>query len=409
MRHRSSMLAASCLLGLGVCGIQACGDDTTGTTTPDAGSDASTVADATTSTDATGTDATDAQADRTTTADAAPDVRADATGDAADGGVTGDGAAEAAADAGDAAAPLAVPSFLVHFSRALNQNPEGLWEIDAGTPLVGLAPLATLVTVGSDGGTATFASVGDAGAIATDTLGITTDPAGNVYVGVGITAPDAGSVPPPGVYRVAPGGGTATLFSSAVGMNFPNGLDFIGTTLLIADSGGTIFAVDPAGNATVWSNDALLQPNLAACDAGPPLALGANGIVDDGNNVYVTNTNYGRIVKIPIVSDGGTDGGVGTAGVASAIIDDCTYAGADGLVLDTQSNTLVVAVNIQNKIVRVTMAGSATVIASGAPLDAPASVIIDSFDGGRRLLFTNASFFSPADAGLPGLLQLPIP
>ena len=192
-------------------------------------------------------------------------------------------------------------------------------------------------------------------------------------------------------------------------MNFPNGLDFIGNTLLVADSGGTIYAIDPAGMATVWSADALLQPNLAACDAGPPIALGANGIVHDANNVYVTNTNYGRIVKIPIVNDGGTDGGVGTAGVASEIIGNCTYAGADGLVLDTRDNTLIVAVNIQNKIVRVGLDGGATVIASGSPLDAPASVIIDSVDGGRRLLFTNASFFSAADAGLPGLLQLPIP
>jgi hypothetical protein len=66
-------------------------------------------------------------------------------------------------------------------------------------------------------------------------------------------------------------------------------------------------------------------------------------------------------------------------------------------------------VNSQNKIVRVTMAGVPTVIASGSPLDAPASVIIDMVDGGRRLLFTNASFFSAADAGQPGLLQLSIP
>jgi sugar lactone lactonase YvrE len=417
MRHGYSVLAASCLLGLGASAIQACGDDTSGTTPVDAGTDA-VVTDATGPTDATGGDA---RPDGTTV-DAAADARADALADASDGGAdatlplldagdAGDaliGDAGDAGDGGDAAAPL--PSFLVHFSRALNQNPEGLWEIgDAGTPIVGLAPLATLDTVTTVTGAQPYATIGDAAAANTDTLGITTDSAGNIYVGVGVAAA-GGPVPLPGVYKIPPGGGgAATLFAAAAGMQFPNGLDFIGNTLLVADSGGTIFAVDPAGDVSIWSNDALLQGNTGACDSGPPLMLGANGIVDDGNNVYVTNTNYGRIVKIPIINDGGTDGGVGTAGVASAILDNCTYAGADGIVLDRSNGTLIIAVNIQNKIVRVTQAGVPTVIASGSPLDSPASLYIDAVDGGRRLLFTNASFFSAADAGLPGLLALPIP
>ena len=328
-------------------------------------------------------------------------------GDASDAADASD-ARDTGADAGDggpdATTVPSLPSFITRFQRALNQNPEGLWEIgDAGTPLVGLAPLAQLVTVAGDGGFATFGFIGDAGALNTDTLGITTDPAGNVYVGVGAAAAlDAGIVPAPGVYRFPVDGGAPSLFSTALTMDFPNGLDFIGTTLFVADSGGTIFAIDPSGTASIWSIDTLLQPNINACDAGPPLSLGANGIVHDANNVYVTNTNYGRVVKIPITADGG-------AGTPTSIVDDCTYAGADGIVLDTRDGTLIVAVNIQNKIVRLGIDGGATVIASGSPLDAPASLFIDTTAGGRRLLFTNASFFSPADAGQPGLLQLAIP
>jgi sugar lactone lactonase YvrE len=388
--------------------LEACGDDTGVTSIPDSGTPDA-MSDATVS-DAGG----DAHAEAATPeagADASDGGR-DAAGDATDGGGAGDAAdahvndagADASDGGGDATVTPSLPTFLTHFQRALNQNPEGLWEIgDAGTPLVGLAPLAQLVTVSTDGGVATFGFIGDAGALNTDTLGITTDPAGNVYVGVGATAPaDAGIVPAPGVYRFPVDGGAPTLFSSAPSMNFPNGLDFIGTTLFVADSGGTVFAIDPSGTATIWSTDPLLQPNINACDAGPPLSLGANGIVHDSNNVYVTNTNYGRVVKFPMTADGG-------AGTPSTIVDDCTYAGADGIALDTRDNTLIVAVNIQDKIVRLGVDGGATVIASGSPLDAPASLFIDTTSGGRRLLFTNASFFSPADAGQPGLLQLAIP
>jgi hypothetical protein len=68
-----------------------------------------------------------------------------------------------------------------------------------------------------------------------------------------------------------------------------------------------------------------------------------------------------------------------------------------------------VALNIQNRVVRVTPTGTVTVLASGAPLASPASVLIDKTGNQRRLLVTNSTFFTAADAGSPGLLALPIP
>jgi sugar lactone lactonase YvrE len=99
------------------------------------------------------------------------------------------------------------------------------------------------------------------------------------------------------------------------------------------------------------------------------------------------------------------DGGAGTA---TKLVEDCALAGADGLTLDPKDMSFIVAVNVQNQIVRVAMGGQMSVIASGAPLDFPASVVIDAMDAGRRLLFTNAALFS-GDAGRPGVLALPIP
>ncbi|HZU82973.1 MAG TPA: hypothetical protein VE987_08660, partial [Polyangiaceae bacterium] len=298
-------------------------------------------------------------------------------------------------------------AFLIHFDGTKGQLPEGLWKLgDAGTPIVGLAPLATLVTVSADGGAETFGAVGEAGtAVNTFTLGITTDVAGNVYAGIGSLMLDAGPAPAPGVYKFPPGGGAGTLFSSDPGMNFPNGLTFIGSSLFVADSYGAVYVIDAQGTASVWSSDALLAPDPTACSGSVPLPIGANGLVHDANNVYVSNTNHGRIVKIPMSADGG-------AGTASVLVEDCAaLAGADGVVLDTKDGSLIVAVNVQNKIVRVSTGdGGTSVVTSGPPLDSPASVLIDSVpDGGRRLLFTNAAFFSAADAGRPGLLALPIP
>jgi sugar lactone lactonase YvrE len=275
--------------------------------------------------------------------------------------------------------------------------------------VVGFAPLATLVTVGADGGVQTFATLTDAAASNTFTLGIVSPgPNANVYVGVGTmiaadAGPEAGSiVPAPGVYRGSAAGGFA-LWSAAPSMRFPNGFDLVGNTLFVADSGGTIFRIDlTTSTATAWSTDPLLAPNVAACAGVVGLPIGANGIVHDANNFYVTNTDYGRIVKLPMAADGGS---------ASVLVEDCTaLAGADGVVLDTRDNSLLVAVNVQDKIVRVaTTDGGTSVVTSGSPLDSPASVFIDSTDAGRRLLFTNAAFFSMPDAALPGLLELPIP
>jgi sugar lactone lactonase YvrE len=328
-----------------------------------------------------------------------PDATVEAGIDATDGGVQPD--VNLPIDGSQAATDAAVPVFLAHFSTS--QLPEGIWARgDAGAPVVGLTQLASLVTVSTDGGTEPFGAIVEAGAASnSNALGIATDPGGNVYVGVGTLMPDAGVVPVPGVYKFPPTGGSGTLFSSTPAMNFPNGLTFIGTTLYVADSAGVIYTIDPAGTAAVWSSNALLAPNPAACNGMLPAAIGANGVVHDATNLYVTNSNYGRIVKIPIDADGG-------AGSASALVEDCALVGADGLTLDTKDNSLIVAINIQNKIVRVSQSGTIGVLASGAPLDFPASVVIDSVGGSRRLLITNAALFSGA-MGQPGVLALPIP
>lgn len=364
-------------------------------------------------------------------ATAAPDA---ATGDSASStpdSSTGDSATSdaSAADAGqgdvatqsaDAGvdAALGTPTFLAK-ARAPT---EGLWEVSpnasegvgtTGTPIISSVLAAEVLGAGSDGGTSSFGGViVDGGASGTYTLGITTDATGNVYYAV--AAASASPLPAPGIYKLPPTGGVSVPFalgsSVTPNMNFANGLDFIGSNLFVADSEGVIYSIDPSGTATVWSSDSSLRPNSTASGTSPacgfvPLAIGANGIAHDTHNVYVTNTDYGRLIAIPIAADG-------SAGSPSVLKEDCgALGGADGLAIDTDG-TFVIAVNAQNKIVRVTPSGQVTVLASGAPLATPASVLFDTNGaaGARRLLVTNTTFFTPADAGLsPGLLVLPLP
>jgi sugar lactone lactonase YvrE len=322
-------------------------------------------------------------------------------------------------DAG--AASLGALSFVAQFSESAYQLPEGLWATNAGsgTPIVSWAPLATLVT-GPDGGGGTQTVLGAASG--TLTAGITSDTAGNLYVGViaastigdGTTSP-ASSTPAPGVYEVPADGGAASLFSPGASvapqMNAANGLVFVGSNLFVADSEGVIYEINSGGTATVWSNDpSLAQASVSSpgcmTDAGAivPLKIGANGIAVDAAhaNLYITNTDFGRVLKFPITATG--------AGPVSTVIEDCSIAGADGIQV-ASDGSLIVAVNAQNKIVRVTTGGELTVLAEGGALQTPASLIIQ----GSQLLITNSTFFyAPPDGGTPpepglltGTLTLP--
>jgi hypothetical protein len=304
---------------------------------------------------------------------------------------------------------------LAQFDMTKGELPEGLWEIgpDAvgfvgttGTPITGFAPTAAAVTIGADGKVASFGTL-SASPKSSYTLGVITDAAGAVYYAVAAAAAPPND-PAPGIYRFASPGAAPTVFSAGSAakppMNFPNGLDFIGTDLFVADSEGVIYKIAPNGVASVWSQDPLLAPSTTACAGKVPLPIGANGIVHDANNVYVTNTDYGRLIRIPRAANG-------SAGEAAILKEDCaTLAGADGLLIDPADGSFIVAANILNRIVRVAHDGSTVeTIASGSPLATPASVLLDTAGGRRRLLITNSAFFTAPDAGAPNLAQILLP
>lgn len=299
----------------------------------------------------------------------------------------------------------AKPTVLAKFDPVQGELAEGLTVLQ-GTPLVTFAPQGRIVSVLGDGGVQDFATF--AGAAGSFTLGLTVDPANNVYVAVADTNGAAASTPAPGVYKVGPGGGTPQLYTTvAAGITFGflNGLDFIGTDLYITDSQGSIYKASNLGITTSWLSANELAGDETDCKLGNGFPIGANGITHDANNVYVVNTDKGTLLKIARNPD------AGTAGAITVIKKDPALCGADGLTMDADGSFLV-ANNAKNKIQRITAAGVVTDVFSGAPLDGPASLVIQTQGTARRLLVTNSAFGSAsADGGkpAPSLVSLTLP
>jgi len=295
-------------------------------------------------------------------------------------------------DGGDAGKDANTPATQVlSFDPNLGELPEGLALFDAGgdaAAAIGFAPLGKLIQVSGStrSDLASFATA----PVGTFTLGITTDSAGNMYVAV---ATVGGNQPTPGVYKIAAGTTTLTLFATSIvpAMAFANGLDIIGTDLYISDSSGHIFKTDLATGTTTaeFLSTTDLVGDEQDCKLGNGFAIGGNGITHDANFMYAVNTDKGTIMKIALGVDGGAD-----AGTVTVLKKDPKLCGADGLILD-KDGTFLVANNARNAIQRVSADGQTiTDISIGAPLDSPASLVIQSSGGTRKLLITNAAFGS---------------
>lgn len=174
-------------------------------------------------------------------------------------------------------------------------------------------------------------------------------------VATGIARDSSGSLIVTGrtdVFRLAPNG-SASLAASVAGAGMLNGVTpFSPGVVLVADSrAGTVWQVDVnTGQSRPWSVDPRLAPA-----AGAAVAVGANGVKIFGNDVYVSNTSSGTVLRIPILLDG-------TAGAASVYasniaLDDFAFA-IDG--------TLFGATQRGNSVVSLAPGGMPTTIATAA-------------------------------------------
>jgi sugar lactone lactonase YvrE len=289
------------------------------------------------------------------------------------------------------------PTLVAEFDAGAGELPEGL-VLTAEAAYVGFAPTGRVARVDvATGRVTTFAQLPAPVPNQGFVTGLAEAASGDLYAGLASFVPEV----QPGIYRIAKDSGNVSLFAKDDALPFPNGLAFDADGALFAtDSGtGTIFRIDASGHPARWASGPALLGDAKACNgAGPGFAIGANGIVVEREAVYVVNLDHATLLRIPRQADG-------TAGAAETVAGpDCeALGGADGLVR-APDGAFVVAINRQNKLVRVTADGRTTTLAEGAPLDFPASVAYR----GDALFATNFALHN-ASAGLParpGLVRL---
>lgn len=227
-------------------------------------------------------------------------------------------------------------------------------------------------------------------------LGLTVDGPGNLYVGVVTTDPAT-----QGVYRVTPDGASQRLPGSGA-IAFANDVTFGDRgTLYVADSTGNIWRIPNGGATELWLAHDLLEGNGSA---GFGFPVGANGIAYRHRTVYVTNTEQGSIVAVPVRSDG-------SAGTPTIVAQSAALGGADGVELDVLGN-LYVNVIARSEIVRVAPDGSSidTVADGDDGFDFPSTSAFGTGGGERTTLYTVNFSIGPLFGGTrtwgPALLAI---
>lgn len=299
-------------------------------------------------------------------------------------------------------AAAAAPATFVSLDPAQGQLPESMTSDSAGNLYISIG--TTVGKISPAGALSSFASLPVPGG--TFTTGLKFGPDGYLYAATaGFTADPAVAF----VWRIAPDGGEVEQYAELDPNGFPNDLAF--------DDDGNLYVTDPFlaqiwkideyGGADVWLSDPLLAANFE----NPYLLVapfGVDGIAFDKNkkNLYVGNLDYGRILKIPVDCDGEADG-------LEVFYEDIgLIGGVDGIAFDKQE-TLYLAVHGQDRIVTIDKHGHAKIVAEGAPLQQPSSLVFGQTNASKNTLYI-ANFSILALFGVkpgpptPGVLTLPV-
>jgi streptogramin lyase len=163
---------------------------------------------------------------------------------------------------------------------------------------------------------------------------------------------------------------------------------------------GGIWRIPPGDVAELCLRDALLTGTGAL---GQPVPIGANGIAYYHGSLYVTNTEKGTVLRLPVRPDS-TVGPPEVWATLQDVPESPLYkapllVGGDGLVLDVHGN-LYVAVLTRSAVVRIdAQTRSQETVAAfqvvphgsvpSAPLDFPASLFFGTGKGERQSLFVS--------------------
>lgn len=274
------------------------------------------------------------------------------------------------------ASVLAVPAnaavraqIVAHFDLAAHQQPENITLEPDGSADVTFVGAGQVARVHPDGRTEIIATLPAGGAVS----GIVRASDGTLYVNYrGATQT--------GVWRIRPGHAPA-LFAALPGAQFPNGLALGPCDLYVTDSSaGAVWRVPLSGaTPTVWAQGGALSPKS-------PASFGSNGVKVHDSAVWVSNTDFGTLLRIPIRRDGSA-GTIETKVTGIGGIDDFTFAG----------NSILAAMNQASEVIRVLPDGShETVLTHDDGLRNPTSVAVR----GNSAYVPSAAYFTQDDPNL---------
>jgi streptogramin lyase len=226
-------------------------------------------------------------------------------------------------------------------------------------------------------------------------LGVKVGPDGALYVASGAFT----AAPPQAFVWRIPARGAVEKFATLDARGFPNDLlfDADGSLYVTDPFLGRIYRIGSTGQAELWLSHRALMGNAAQ----PALAVhefGIDGLAfSDQDELFVGNLDAGAVLHIPRRKDG-------SAGSPEVFVQNPLLEGADGLAFD-RNGTLFVAVNAQDRLVSIDPTGNLSVVAEGAPLDAPSSLVFGRRPGDERTLYVASFAINRATGGSVGAPQ----
>jgi hypothetical protein len=282
-------------------------------------------------------------------------------------------------------APVSAAHIVAHFDLAAGQQPENITlEPDGSADLSfttaheiarvsrsGHVRILTVLPAPADGGVNT-PLVGSA-----RTFGIVRAPGGTLYF-----LYNTGTADLTGLWRLRPGHSTATRIAALPADGLANGmaLDEHTGLIYVADSvHGIVWRVpETGGTPTMWASGGKLTSNGS---------FGANGVKVHNGAVWVSNSQQGLLLRIPIEHHG----------VAGPMQTKAMVAGIDDFVFTGSGDTALAAINGASQIVLVRSNGTQSVVLSMANgLQNPTSMSVR----GDTLYVASAAYSTQTDPNL---------
>jgi len=242
-------------------------------------------------------------------------------------------------------------------------------------------------------------------------LGVAVDADDQVYValvGGGTTPPAIDSA----VLRLGHNGKLTEVVKLPDGA-FPNSLAFHDGRLYITDSIlGAVWRVRLAHSmstpAAPWLQDTLLAPADPATDP-TAMGLGANGIAFRGGRAYVSVSDFGRIVSVPVRANG-------SAGTPKVFCEQLDLVTADGIAFDALGRLWVTAnsgttgVSPSGALYRLSTSGALTQLVDDPGwLNYPTMPVFGTTKQAANTLYiANGAFWGFDDGSAPDIQALPV-